>query len=211
MTIPLALDKPQAMQIVKLQLDKTPSIKLHSADVVLCLDKSGSMFNKLHLIDPIMKLMIMFAHSLDSNGKLRYYQFSSDLKKMDELSIDDFSKHHSISHGGGTATHLCIDNEIPSKTSGMFSSFFGKKPEKKVIFIITDGEPDDEMEVIKSIAKAASHDIFIQFICLGKVALLEGETSPNVDTKKFPDLSDMTPEKFASKVISDDLAKFLSK
>lgn len=211
MTITLALDKPQAMQIVKLQLDKTPTIKLHSADVGLYLDASTSMNNKLHLIDPIMKLMIVFAHSLDSNGKLRYYNYASGLQKMDDLSIDDFARHHSIRPGGSTATHLCIDNEIPSKTIGMFSSFFGKKPEKKVIFIITDGEPDDEKEVIKSIAKAASHDIFIQFVCLGKVALLEGETSPNVDTKKFTDLSDMTPEKFASKVISADLANFLSK
>lgn len=205
------LDKPQAMQIVKLQLDKTPTIKLHSADVGLYLDASTSMKNKLHLIDPIMKLMIIFAHSLDSNGKLRYYNYASDLQKMDDLSIDDFDRTHSIRHGGSTATHLCIENEIPGKVSGMFSSLFGKKPEKKVIFIITDGEPDDEKEVIKSITKAASHDIFIQFICLGNVLLLEGETSPNVDTKKFPDLYDMTPEKFAAKVISADLAAFLSK
>lgn len=211
MTIPLALDKPQAMQLVKLQLDKTPSIKLKSSDVVLYLDASTSMNKKLHLIDPIMKLMIIFAHSLDSNGKLRYYNYASDLQKMEDLSIDDFDRTHSIRHGGSTATHLCIENEIPGKVSGMFSSFFSKPPEKKVVFIITDGEPDNEKDVIKAIKKAESHDIFIQFICLGNVLLLEGETSPKVDTKKFPDLAGMTNELFASKVISDDLAKFLSK
>jgi hypothetical protein len=205
------LDKPQAMQLVQLQLDKTPAIKLKSSDVVLYLDASTSMRDHRHLIDPIMKLMIVFAHSLDSNGKLRYYNFASDLQKMDDLSIDDFALFHSIRPGGSTATHLCIENEIPGKVSGMFSSFFNKPPEKKVVFIITDGEPDNERDVIKAIKKAEAHDIFIQFICLGNVALLEGEDSPKVDTKKFPDLSDMTNEKFAATVISDDLAAFLSK
>lgn len=206
------LSKQEAISLISLKLNKTPAIKRNSADVALYLDISGSMDNKRAMIDPIMKLMLTFASELDSNGNLRYYHYNNTIRKQPGLTMQDFNTKFSIDPNGGTATDLCVRNEIPSKVENMFS-MFKKAPEKKVIFIITDGEPNDEDELIEAIAAAEKHDIFIQFICLGRVLLLEGEKSPKVDTKKFEgeELTGMTNESFVNKVISDDLAAFLSK
>jgi uncharacterized protein YegL len=209
MPIMLNMDKLDAINLVKLNLNKNPHIKRRSADVALYLDTSGSMQALSHLIDPIMKLMIVFADTLDSNGSLRYYHFSSDIEPQPNLSLADYDNYHSIWPGGGTATDLCIRNEIPSKLKNIFGNVFGKKPEKKVVFIITDGRPDYEYKVVQAIADAAQHDIFFQFVCLGDILLLENENSPMVDTKKFTNLDEMTNESFAATIISNDLANFL--
>lgn len=213
----IPLDKATPIQVQSIfdtlvvQKDLVPK---NSAQVELYLDTSGSMNNIARKIPGAMRVCIQFADVIDQDKKLAYYTFSSDLSREKTLTIADSQTDIMPSLGGSTNTAACVKNAISNSGSTFFGNLFSvfgkKKTEKKTLaIIITDGEPDSIQELEEECNKLPSN-VFVQFVCIGNFNLFAHETSAQVDSQVIENISSITVSEFISKIVSDDLVKFLN-
>lgn len=135
------------------------------ASVVVCLDKSGSMYDlyKNGTVQETLDRLLPISLQMDDDGVVPVYQFNNYVSKSDDLTIsniDGYVYEKLDSPRGGTSYAPCINKMIEDFKSG-------SRTTPVFVIFITDGENNDRYETEKALIKASSYPIYFQFVGIG--------------------------------------------
>lgn len=201
---------------------------LNNRDYTLILDKSGSMgFNKAadgrslwkHAEEGTLALSAKI-HELDPDG-ITVYAFASNFKRYDNVTPDKVAqifKENDPNGGTNLAAVLkdSLDNYFERKAKG------STQENGELIIVVTDGSPDDQNAVAKTIVEATNKmdkdsELAIQFLQIGTdqgatnfLKFLDDELMSKhgakfdiVDTTSEKDAENMTFVELLTKTIED--------
>lgn len=214
-------------QIVdKIVLSK--GLENQKAQVVLCLDYSGSM-RELYATGKVQKLverLIPIAMKFDDNGEMELYMFSNDCKKhKNNITLSNYENfiesqvYNKYSFGGTSYSptiNMIKENFIPTENKKSFFSFNKKNEVTELkdpvyVIFITDGENDDKSYAENAIINASKHPIFFQFVGIGndsfrflkKLDDLNGRTVDNANFFQANDIDKMSDEELYEKLLTE--------
>lgn len=154
-------------QVVNLS-KKGFDITAHKAQVVLCLDRSGSMNTLFYNggVQAALTRLLPIALRFDDDGRLPVYVFDDIAdhvpEAMDENNFEQFVKLEIIDKGyvprGGTKYAPVIKQVIAD---------YKKSKTPVFVIFITDGVNCDEKKTDSMIIESSKHKIFFQFVGIG--------------------------------------------
>lgn len=200
-----------------INLKKEAGIVADKAQVVLVLDRSGSM---KHLytngtVQDTVERILPLGLAFDDNGEVDTYIFGSNYSKINSpitrqnlegyVNTEINNKH---SYDGDTkyapVLNAIKDEFKPKKSGGLFG--FGGKDEPMeypvYIIFITDGENSDKDRSEKVIREMSQQGFFIQFIGIGRESFsflsklddLDGRLIDNANFFKVQDINSMSDD-----------------
>lgn len=220
------LDKLDLRKAKVLDLQKKAGLETQKAQVVLCLDYSGSMSSLYHYgeVQELVERILPLGLAFDDNGEVEFYLFEDGVSKVEPnitlANVDGFIDRE-VMNGkyqmGGTNYAPVIKRIVKdfseSESSGGFMGIGGTKTFLKsdlptYVIFITDGENADHSEAEKAIIEASNTGIFFQFVGIGNTSFnflkkLDTMSGRNIDNANFfavPNLATQT---------DDDLYAFL--
>lgn len=208
-------------------LVKGTSLENQKAQVVLCMDYSGSM-RSLYAngyVQDVLERIVPVAMQFDDDQKFQLYLFQDIAVKLPmEVGVNNVSgivtrdilpKYNM----GGTEYAPPIimikdDYCIGSAKKGIFG--FGAKPAGKLkypvyVLFITDGENYDKAEAIKALQEISHHGVFFQFIGIGNESFnflrqlddLPGRFLDNANFLHIHDLGKLSDQDLYSKLLTE--------
>lgn len=179
---------------VVLNLTKTMNFEGQKAQVMFCIDYSGSMV-RLYSSGFVQKLterLLPLGMAFDDNGSMEVFKFSTYANKVTDCTVNNIenfvNKHIHDGSWGGTNYAPAInaivkehkDNAVAlpsgSQSSGGFfgaikraisgSSNMTQSAHPTYVVFITDGENFDEDNTRKAMIEASNHGVFFQFVGL---------------------------------------------
>lgn len=177
------LKKINLRKEIVFNLSKSKGIENQKAQVVLCMDISGSMADMYHNghVQDVIERIVPLALQFDDNGELDLYMFSDSCKKHENnvtlANLDGLVKNEILKkyRFGGTEYAPPIDM-IREEAVGTGKSMWGFGSKTKIVkhpvyvIFITDGENSDKMASEQAIREASRHGIFFQFVGLGNAS-----------------------------------------
>ncbi len=191
-----------------LDLKKKLNIIDQRAQVVLCLDYSGSM-GPLYFGGEVQKLVervLPLGLAFDDNGEVDFYLFENSYRKLEEnvtmQNVYGYIQKNVIANNysmGGTEYSPVIkavtEEFSNKKQSGGFMGIGGKTTYQQMdlpvyVIFITDGENSDHMETEYAIKEASNAGIFFQFVGIGGASFnflrqLDTMGGRNIDNANF--------------------------
>lgn len=212
-----------------LELSKKLNLEGQKAQVVLCLDYSGSMSNLYHngAVQELVERILPLGLAFDDNGEVEMYIFDDRCTKIDynitRNNIQGYVDKQILKEGydmGGTAYEPVFKRIVRDfariETEGGFLGLGGKKVFKTMalpvfVIFITDGENSDHQEAKEAIVEASKAGIFFQFIGIGDAGFqflkrLDTMSGRNIDNANFfsiPDLSGKTDEELYELLLTE--------
>lgn len=198
------------------------------AQVVLCLDYSGSM-EHLYATGKVQKLierLIPIAMKFDDNGEMELFMFENRCKKhKNNITINNYESfierevYKKYSFGGTSyspAINMIKENFIPTEVKKSFFSFSKNnettdlKDPVYVIFI-TDGENDDKNDSERAMINVSNNPIFFQFVGIGNASFnflkkldeLKNRTVDNANFFQANDIDKMSDEELYDKLLTE--------
>jgi uncharacterized protein with von Willebrand factor type A (vWA) domain len=196
-------------------------------DYTIIIDKSGSMYTKDQMGGKsrwalMQESTIALAHKceeLDPDG-MTVYLFSGRFKRYDNVTAAKVAQVFQENEPSGTTNLAAVlqdalNNYFKRKTSGH------TQPNGETILVVTDGEPDDRKEVMKTIIEASrkldrDEELAISFIQVGNapeatkfLKILDDELQGAgakfdiVDTVTMDDMEGMTLTEVLLNAITD--------
>lgn len=205
--------------LVNLSKKSNINLSQHTARVAVVLDYSGSMGGKYNEsrknannshIQKVLNKLFPVALRFDDNGELEVWLFQSNFTRLPAMDCDNFETYvqreiveQRYSMGGTRYAPVLHDickhyiNEDPSNCPAF------------VIFI-TDGDNADHKESKEVIQKSSEHNIFVQFVGIGKGPFnfleklddLEGRKRDNTGFEAFSDLAKAEDDEVFNKLLS---------
>ncbi len=174
------LTKLNLQKEIILDLSKKKGIENQKAQVVVCMDISGSMSSlyRSGFVQRVLERLVPVAMQFDDNGEMELYLFQSvcdkhpnniTLKNVDGLVNREIMGKYAF---GGTNYSPPIEM-IKDDYVGRSSSFsFFNKPLKKLeipvyVIFITDGENSDRSATEKILKEISNYGVFFQFVGIG--------------------------------------------
>ncbi len=198
-------------------LSKQKGIENQKAQVVLCLDYSGSM-SRLYssgFVQEVLERIVPVAMQFDDNGEMELYLFHNKCfrqpKNVSVKNVVDYIAREIRGDMGGTSYAPTIDQIVKENCHTGF--FGGKKAMDLPVYVIfiTDGDNDDHTKSEAAIKQASNHGIFFQFIGIGaayfnflqKLDNLPGRTLDNANFFPIQDLNAMSDNDLYSKLLGE--------
>lgn len=215
-TQPIVIDMSKHQEnLNKVIIDMSKNSKIdmskHTARVGTAWDYSGSM-NSLYLCGEVQKAitrLLPIALRFDDNGELESWLFSNSSKKLDPVTIKNYSDYvkrvmiRSGMYMGGT-NYSPVLKEI-------VHYYKDKHPSTVPAFVIfvTDGENSDKYETDEIIRELSNYNIFIQFVGIGnerfsylrKLDDLSGRKNDNTGFIAVDDMNKMTDEELYTELL----------
>lgn len=203
-----------------LDLKKQVGLDGQKAQVVLCLDYSGSMSglygggNVQELVERVLPLGLVF----DDNGEVDCYLFSNGHKKIpvniNLQNVANYVQYQVMMSGydmGGTeyapVIRAIVEDFAHVERTGGIMGFGGTKKFAKMdlptyVIFITDGDNSDHAATEKAIIEASHAGIFFQFIGIGNAAFsflkqldtMDGRFIDNANFFTVPNLAHKTDD-----------------
>jgi len=206
-------------------LTKEKGIENQKAQVVLCMDISGSMTGLYRngTVQDIIERIVPIALQFDDNGELDLYLFESScrkhkntvtLKNLDGLVNREILGTYDFGGTSYAPPIKMILSDSGSQSSGGFLGM-GKKSTKLkypvYVIFITDGENSDRSSAEQAITDASKHGIFFQFVGIGnehfsflkKLDTLSGRFIDNANFFQISNISSMTDQDLYSKLLNE--------
>lgn len=189
------------------------------AQVVLCLDYSGSMdgLYKSGFVQRLIERLVPIAMQFDDNGEMELYLFQNNCKKhpngINEKNVDGLIKREIYGHYqfGGTqyapAIKMICEDFKPEK-----SFFSGQKAADPVyVIFITDGENSDYGQAELKIKEVCKNPVFFQFVGIGnakfnfleKLDTMSGRSIDNANFFQVNDLDKVTDEELYNRLLTE--------
>lgn len=225
--MPIDLTKLNLRKQIVLDLTKSKGIESQKAQVMLCMDISGSMADMYRsgLVQDVIERIVPIAMQFDDNGELDLYMFESDCRKHKNNvkldNIENFVNREIIGKylfGGtnyGPPIKMIQDDVIGEVKSGFFG-FGSKSATKKLqypayVIFITDGENGDHAEAEYAITEASKHGIFFQFVGIGNASFnflkrldnLSGRFIDNANFFQIKDIKSTSDSDLYSKLLGE--------
>ena len=192
------------------------------ARVIAVLDYSGSMSGlyRKGIVQETLNKLVPLGLTFDDNGEIEVYLFQNSYRKMDELTIDNYSEYvkevidkSGYSMGGTEYAPVlkAIKNihqpTIVGAAKGFLGGLFKKKAEQpvetgakdEIIFVIfiTDGDNSDKRETDDIVRELSKTKTFIQFIGIGNEKFkylqeLDDLSGRDVDNTGFTKFKDIS-------------------
>lgn len=217
----LNMNKINERKAMVLDLTKKQGIENQKAQVVLCMDISGSMggLYRNGYVQEVLERIVPIALQFDDNGELDLYLFSDYCKKHSKnvtlqnlenfISREIYGKYEM--NGTEYARPMKMIKEEAVGGGGFFSSAKKKLKYPVYVVFITDGRNDDEYEAEKTIKEISHHGIFFQFVGIGKTSFpflerldnLQGRFIDNANFFKVPDLTSMADSDMYEKLLAE--------
>lgn len=198
-----------------LNLKKEKNILDQKAQVVLCLDYSGSMRNLYQdgSVQALVERLLPLGLAFDDNGEVDFYLFSDDVEKVKpNITLENIAGYiqNHVYNGnydmGGTSYAPVINQVVEDfaniQTKGGFLGFGGEKVYEKMemptyVIFITDGENGDRGDAIEAITEASKAGIFFQFVGIGGASFnflkkLDTISGRNIDNANFFEVHDLS-------------------
>lgn len=206
-------------------LTKTKGIENQKAQVMLCMDISGSMeeMYRSGLVQDVIERIVPIAMQFDDNGELDLYMFQSECRKHNKNvkldNIDNFVKREimgTYSFGGtqyAPPVKMIQKDVVGSSGSGFLS--FGNKNKKikypAYVIFITDGENSDRSEAEEAIIESSKYGIFFQFVGIGSASFsflkklddLSGRFIDNANFFQIQKIREMSDSDLYSKLLGE--------
>lgn len=220
------LNKINLRKDIVLNLSKQKGLENQKAQVILCMDISGSMRDMYNsgFVQDVIERIVPVAMQFDDNQELELYLFENNcIKHRNNVTLNniyDFVRREIIGkyHFGGTEyapTINMIKKDIIGETSGGVFSMF-KKKEKKLknpayVIFITDGENQDKSAAESAIKDISNYGIFFQFVGIGKESFyflrklddLSGRFIDNANFFQVNDLKTYSDHDLYSKLLAE--------
>lgn len=203
-------------------LVKGTPLENQKAQVVLCMDFSGSMSSLYQngYVQDVLERIVPVAMQFDDDQKFQLYLFHDEAIKVPlEVGVDNVAGlvNREILNKydmGGTEYAppiRMIKQHYCTASKGFLG--FGKKSDKLrnpvYVIFITDGENSDKAEAIKALQDISHHGVFFQFIGIGDASFtflrklddLPGRFLDNANFLHIHDLGDITDEQLYSKLL----------
>jgi vWA found in TerF C terminus len=222
MAISLAKIEERKQNVISLKKDK--GIEGQKAQVVLCLDFSGSMRSLYQsgIVQETLERILPLGLAFDDNGEVDFYLFESGIRKMPSNitlgNIDGYINEKVMNKYdmGGTNYAPAINAIVEEFAETSKSGFFGGSKPKQLdlpvyVIFITDGENSDRSQAEKAMIEASKHGIFFQFIGIGnssfsfleKLDDMPGRVIDNADFFTVRDLKNTTDEDLYKKLMTE--------
>jgi len=203
-------------------LSKAKGIENQKAQVVLCMDISGSMedmYRSGHVQDVIERL-VPVAMQFDDNGEMELYLFQTRCKKHPNnvtlKNVDGLVKREIWDkyEFGGTEyappINMIMNHYAPKKG---FLGMGTPKPLEYPVYVmfITDGENSDCREAEQAITEASKQGIFFQFVGIGSASFsflkqldnLSGRFIDNANFFQVSNLNNTSDQELYSKLLGE--------
>ncbi len=219
------LNKINLRKEIVLNLSKQKGIENQKAQVVLCMDISGSM-SSLYTsgyVQDVIERIVPVAMQFDDNQEFELYLFQNSCKKHPNnvtlknvdgiISREIWGKYNT----GGTEYAppiKMIQNDYASGgKKGFFSSFKKNEALEYPVYVIfiTDGENSDHSETEKALKEISNHGVFFQFVGIGsaqfsflqKLDNLSGRLIDNANFFQVQNLQTMSDNDLYSKLLGE--------
>lgn len=209
-------------QIV-LNLSKSLGLENQKAQVILCMDRSGSMDDMYRdgTVQSVLERIVPVAMQFDDDQSFELLLFDNHCRShgtnVTVANCADFVKRELGNYDFGGTEYAppikAIVEKYCTKKSGGFLGFGSKQEAVKLsvpvyVIFITDGDNSDKDAARAAIKMAASHGIFFQFVGIGRTNfkfLEELDTMPGrfIDNANFFKLNNV------NKTSDDELYKLL--
>lgn len=215
-TQPIVIDMSKHQEnLNKVIIDMSKNSKIdmskHTARVGTAWDYSGSM-DSLYLRGEVQKAitrLLPIALRFDDNGELESWLFSNSSKKLDSVTIKNYSDYvnrvmlQSGMYMGGTKYTPVLKKIV--------EYYKDKHPSTVPAFVIfvTDGENSDQNETNEIIRELSYYNIFIQFVGIGQERFLylreldnlSGRKSDNTGFIAVDDMNKMSDEELYTELL----------
>lgn len=160
-----------------LNLKKTVGLEGQKAEVIICMDYSGSM-TELYgngTVRKTIERIFPLAMAFDDDGSMPVYSFSNDVEQLEDVTdenIDHYDVEPMMGMGGTQYAPPLkkILGLVNPKKGGLFASMFGSKltsKEPMFVIFITDGDNSDKAETEVIVRELAKERVFVQFVGIG--------------------------------------------
>lgn len=223
------LKKIDLQKKIIFDLTKKIGIENQKAQVVLVMDKSGSMDHLYQsgYVQRVLERIVPVAMQFDDNQEFELYLFQNNCTKhnnnVNVKNVDGIVNREIINRYGWGGTSyappikMIQEDYVPgsAKKSGFLSAFSKEKTEplKYPVYVIfiTDGENSDQTEASEALKKASNYGIFFQFIGIGnenfrflkKLDDLSGRLIDNANFFQAQDIDKMSDEELYSKLLGE--------
>lgn len=221
------VDKLDMRKEIVLDMKKKLNLDGVKAQVILCLDFSGSM-SSLYSSGKVQELterLLPLGLAFDDNGEVDFYLFHDGVIKVSETltraNLNGYINSKVLGkYSMGGTNYAPIINQVVEDYAGAAKrqGLFGKKvqEEKKFdmpvyVIFITDGENGDKSAAEEAIKNASRFGIFFQFVGIGgaqftflqKLDNLSGRVIDNANFFKVDDLSRKTDEELYQLLLTE--------
>ncbi len=203
-------------------LSKNAGIANQKAQVILCMDISGSMGDlyRSGFVQEVIERIVPVAMQFDDNGELDLYMFETNCKKhptnVTLNNIDGFVDREILGkyNFGGTNYSPPI-KMIQADCTQAKKGLFGSKPvsmqNPAYVIFITDGENSDHREAEAAIKEISKFGVFFQFVGIGSASFsflqrldtMSGRFIDNANFFQVKDLKSMTDEDLYGKLLAE--------
>jgi len=209
------------------QVATSKNIKNLRAQVVLVLDRSGSMEDmyKNGFVQRLIERVVPVAMQFDDNGEMEMYLFQNTVKKfpygINTKNVDGLINreiNESTYRYGGTeyapAINQIVKDYVQLEKKG---GFFGlgktttNTTDPVYVIFITDGENSDREAAKRAITEASKYGIFFQFVGVGNSSFkfldaldtMEGRFVDNANFFQANDLDSLVDEDLYDRLLKE--------
>lgn len=206
-----------------LDLKKSKGLEGQLAQVVFCVDYSGSMrtLYKTGKVQKVLERLFPVAMAFDDNQSMDFFLFQNDYKECPPVTlrnIEGYVENVALRQGydmGGTSYSPVLREAIKpmTRTGGFFGFGASKKKLEAPIYVIflTDGECDDKTATYDIVRELAATGTFIQFIGIGneqfktlqKLDDLTGRELDNADFFPINDIEKISDDELYARMMTE--------
>lgn len=219
------LSKLNLRKEIVFNLSKERGIENQKAQVVLCMDISGSMSTMYEtgVVQDVLERIVPVAMQFDDNQEFELYLFNDKAQKhFNNVTVNNVSgivKREIINHYnyGGTqyAPPMKMIGEDFAKTKKTGFLKLSSKPEAMdlpvYVIFVTDGENSDHMTAESTIRELSNHGIFFQFVGIGgaqfhflkKLDNLSGRLIDNANFFEITNVISVSDSELYSKLLAE--------
>lgn len=219
------LHKINLRKEIVFNLSKQKGIENQKAQVVLCMDISGSM-SRLYssgYVQDVIERIVPVAMQFDDNQEFELYLFQNKctkhknnvtLKNVDGIVTREILGKYEMGGTNYAPPIEMIKKDYIGGSKNFFSSLVSKKePLEYPVYVIfiTDGENYDHRETENALKDISNHGVFFQFIGIGKehfqflrkLDTLSGRLIDNANFFSVDNLQTMSDEDLYSKLLGE--------
>lgn len=218
------LEKLNLRKEIVFNLSKEKGIENQKAQVVLCMDYSGSMSDLYQsgYVQDVLERIVPIAMQFDDNKEFELYLFETGCKKHNRnvtlenvgglINREIIGKYRM----GGTnyaPPIKMIKDDYTAGKKGLFSAFKKAEPLDYPVYVIfiTDGNNDDKSETESILRDISNHGVFFQFVGIGNARLdflqkldnLSGRFIDNANFFQVQNLQSMSDNDLYGKLLGE--------
>lgn len=214
------LQKLDIRKKIIFDLSKSKGIENQKAQIVLCMDYSGSMSSMYFsgFVQDVLERIVPVAMQFDDNQEFELYLFQNKCFKhknnVTVKNVSGFIEREITGRYQMAGTSYAPPIEQITKEFSSKGGFFSKKGPMDLpvyVIFITDGQNDDKSDTERALREASNHGIFFQFIGIGREQFtflesldnLSGRLIDNANFIKIQDLKNTSDDKLYADLLGE--------